>query len=91
MGDSYILVRDLALSKESWGTDKRLSMLQAAAANINDLQIQIPEVFRTHEESLLHWLDQLANREVPEVESRAYLVLNGLTSFRRAEGHMRYN
>jgi hypothetical protein len=51
-------------------------MLQAAAENINDLQIQIPEVFRTHEESLLHWLDQLANREVPEVENRAFVVLD---------------
>ena len=76
MGDSYILVRDLALSKESWGADKRLTMLQAAAENINDLQIQIPEVFRTHEESLLNWLDQLAKRDVPGDDKRAFVVLD---------------
>lgn len=76
MGDAFQSVLDLANEKSSWSDKKRLDALWRAMSNIEDVQRELPEIFRKHEARILRWHDRLLQNEVPVDQSKRMQVLD---------------
>jgi hypothetical protein len=65
LGNAFTAVRDLATCNHTWADKRRLRLLGEAVDQLSRIQIDLPEVFRMYEESLLRWLDQLETKDIP--------------------------
>lgn len=79
LGNSYIAVRDLATCTKSWADKARLSILDKACEQLDTIQLDLPEVFRMYEESLLRWLSQLETKDLPADIGKVNEVLDVAT------------
>ena len=80
LGNAFTAVRDLASCKHSWADKRRLRLLRLGIDQISQIQIDLPEVFRMFEESILRWLDQLENKDIPSELSMINEVLDVATA-----------
>jgi hypothetical protein len=80
LGNSYIAIRDLATCTKSWADKTRLSILNQACEQLDTIQVELPEVFRMYEESLLRWLSQLETKDLPAEIGKANEALNVATN-----------
>jgi len=79
LGDSFIAIRDLATCTHSWADKRRLSILDKACEQLDKIQVELPEVFRMYEETLLRWLSQLEKQDLPAEISKVNEVLDVAT------------
>lgn len=80
LGNSYIAIRDLATCTKSWADKTRLSILDRACEQLDTIQVELPEVFRMYEESLLRWLSQLETKDLPAEIGKANEALDVATN-----------
>jgi len=79
LGSSYVAIRDLATCTKSWADRARLSILDKACEQLDTIQVDLPEVFRMYEESLLRWLSQLETKDLPADTRKVNEVLDVAT------------
>jgi hypothetical protein len=76
LGGAYESVVNLAAEKSSWADKRRLECLEDALEKLEDVQRDLPEVFRRHEARFLRWHDQILQQDMPADKSKRMQILD---------------